>query len=47
MVWEETMKIMTDLFDNVWGSKQEIAVDNAIDVTLPVGCVCLAITAGY
>lgn len=37
-MWEETIKIMVDLFDNVWGAKKEIVVDHAIDVTVPVRC---------
>jgi hypothetical protein len=36
LVWDETTKIMIDLFDNVWGDKPEIVVDNCVDVTLPV-----------
>lgn len=27
---------MNDLFDNVWGEKQIITTDHAIDITLPV-----------
>ena len=37
MVRDETCRIMQDLFDNVWGAKQEIVVDHAVDITLPVG----------
>jgi hypothetical protein len=40
------MNIMMDLFDNVWGSKEEIVVENAIEVTLPVGYMCFVITIG-
>lgn len=29
------MKIMLDLFDNVWTSQQEIVVQHAADITLP------------
>lgn len=35
-MWEETVKIMTDLFENVWGEKQEVVYDNVLDLTLPV-----------
>ena len=31
---------MADLFENVWGTKKEIVVDHAIDVTLPVSLSC-------
>ena len=36
LVWDETIKIVMDLFDNVWGNKSEIVVDHCLDVTLPV-----------
>ena len=36
LVWDETIIIMTDLFDNVWGDKSEIVVDHCVDITLPV-----------
>lgn len=28
---------MADLFENVWGDQKAITVDNAVDITLPVG----------
>jgi hypothetical protein len=31
---------MTDLFQNVWGDKEEISVDHGVEVTLPV-CIQL------
>ena|SRR5260221_11212211 len=36
LVWDETTRIMVDLFDNVWGDRSEIVVDHCLDVTLPV-----------
>lgn len=36
LVWDETIIIITDLFDNVWGDKSEIVVDHCVDITLPV-----------
>jgi hypothetical protein len=36
LVWDETTRIMTDLFDNVWGDRSEIVVDHCLHVTLPV-----------
>jgi len=36
LVWDETILIMTDLFDNVWGEKSEIVIDQCVDITLPV-----------
>lgn len=28
---------MLDLFENVWGSREKITVEHAVDLTLPVG----------
>ena len=36
MVWNQTSRIMQDLFDNVWGAEQEIVVDHVLDITLLV-----------
>jgi hypothetical protein len=36
LVWDETILIMTGLFDDVWGGKSEIVVDQCVDITLPV-----------
>jgi hypothetical protein len=36
LVWDETTRIMMDLFDNVWGDKAEIVIDHCLDITLPV-----------
>lgn len=36
LVWDETTRIMTDLFDNVWGDRSEIVVDNFLDISLQV-----------
>ena len=40
LVWDETLLIMRDLFDNVWGNKQEVEVGHAVDLILPV---CLSL----
>ena len=37
LVWDETVMIMADLFDNVWGNRSEVVVDHCLDVTLQVG----------
>ncbi|CAL1699322.1 unnamed protein product [Somion occarium] len=34
LVWEETVRVVTDLFDNVWGNKKEIVYDHALDITM-------------
>ena len=36
LVWDETIRIMMDLFNNVWEDKSEIVVDHCLDITLPV-----------
>jgi hypothetical protein len=36
LVWDETTRIMMDLFDNVWGNRSEIVVDHCLHITLPV-----------
>jgi hypothetical protein len=36
LVWDETIRIMMDLFDNVWGDRPEVVVDHCVDITLPV-----------
>jgi hypothetical protein len=36
LVWDETIRIMVDMFENVWGDKSEVVVDHCVDVTLPV-----------
>ncbi|KIP06369.1 hypothetical protein PHLGIDRAFT_515467 [Phlebiopsis gigantea 11061_1 CR5-6] len=46
LVWEETVKIMTDLFDNVWGEKEKVVYDNALDMTLPIALFVIAV-AGF
>jgi hypothetical protein len=40
LVWDETNRIMMDLFDNVWGDRAEIVVDHCVDITLPVRFLC-------
>ncbi|KAI0341851.1 cytochrome P450 [Trametopsis cervina] len=46
MVWEETVRIMSDLFDTVWDDKREIVVDHAIDITLPIALFVIS-AAGF
>lgn len=36
LVWDETILVVKDLFENVWGSQHEVVVDHAVDITLPV-----------
>ncbi|KAI0705838.1 cytochrome P450, partial [Cytidiella melzeri] len=46
MVWEETVSIMQDLFDNIWGAKPEITVDHAVEITLPIALFVIGV-AGF
>ncbi|KAF9450841.1 cytochrome P450 [Macrolepiota fuliginosa MF-IS2] len=46
LVWDETIGIMNDLFNNVWGSKEVITVDHCRDVTLPIALFVIGI-AGF
>jgi cytochrome P450 len=39
LVWDETIRIMFDLFDNVWRDRPKIVLDHCVDITLPVGQV--------
>ena len=36
LVWDETIQIMMDMFENVWSDRSEVVVDHGVDVTLPV-----------
>ncbi|EKM52724.1 uncharacterized protein PHACADRAFT_126770 [Phanerochaete carnosa HHB-10118-sp] len=46
LVWEETVKIMADLFENVWGEQKSITVDHAVDITLPIALFVIGV-AGF
>ncbi|KIP01933.1 hypothetical protein PHLGIDRAFT_131022 [Phlebiopsis gigantea 11061_1 CR5-6] len=45
VVWEETMKIVSDLFDKVWAGQKQIVLDNALQVTFPIALFVLSIAA--
>ncbi|KAF9442073.1 cytochrome P450 [Macrolepiota fuliginosa MF-IS2] len=46
LVWDETVAIMNDLFENVWGDKDIITVDHCLDITLPIALFVIGI-AGF
>ncbi|KAN0127113.1 cytochrome P450 monooxygenase [Lactarius tabidus] len=46
LVWDETLLIMFDLFDNVWGDKPEIVLDHCVDITLPIALFVIGV-AGF
>lgn len=35
-VWVEAVRVIADLFDDVWGDQKEIEVDHCLDLTLPI-----------
>ena len=42
LVWDETMKIALELFENEWKGKKEVVVEHGADITLSVSCLsCL------
>ena len=42
LVWDETVHIMHELFDAVWGDKHTVEIDNATELTVPVRPVLLS-----
>ncbi|KAF9048962.1 cytochrome P450 [Panaeolus papilionaceus] len=36
LVWEETTRIMNELFEGMWKDKQSVTVDHCLDITLPI-----------
>ncbi|KAH8981652.1 cytochrome P450 [Lactarius akahatsu] len=46
LVWDETIRIMFDLFDNVWGDSPEIVLDHCVDITLPIALFVIGV-AGF
>ncbi|KAF5354196.1 hypothetical protein D9756_007136 [Leucocoprinus leucothites] len=46
LVWDETIAIMNDLFENVWGDKEVITVDHCRDLTLPIALFVIGV-AGF
>ena len=36
LVWDETVSIMNDLFNNVWGDQKEVVYEHALELTMPV-----------
>jgi len=46
LVWHESVQIVVDLFDQVWGNKSEIVVDHGLDITLPMALFAIS-AAGF
>lgn len=36
LVWDETLLIMEDMFQNAWGDQDEIVLDHCVSITLQV-----------
>ena len=36
LVWDETIHVINDLFENIWGNRDEIVVDHMMEVFMPV-----------
>ncbi|KAH9172715.1 cytochrome P450 [Lactarius sanguifluus] len=47
LVWDETSRIMFDLFDNVWGDSPEIVLDHCVDITLPIALFVIGVAGRF
>ncbi|OAX31726.1 cytochrome P450, partial [Rhizopogon vinicolor AM-OR11-026] len=47
LVWETTTQIMIELFDTVWTGKDEVVVDHAVNLTLPVALFVIGAAGEY
>ncbi|KAH7923074.1 cytochrome P450 [Leucogyrophana mollusca] len=46
LVWEETTRIMLDLFDSAWEGQDSITYDHGVDLTLPIALFVIG-AAGF
>lgn len=46
LVWDETMLIVEELCEVLWAGKQEVAVDNIVDLTVPMALFIIGV-AGF
>ncbi|OBZ67577.1 hypothetical protein A0H81_12404 [Grifola frondosa] len=46
LVWDESINIMLDLFENVWGTQDSITVDHIVDLTVAIALLVIGI-AGF
>ncbi|KAF9255705.1 cytochrome P450 [Marasmius fiardii PR-910] len=46
LVWNESIKIVTDLFENVWGQQEAIHLEHPLDITLPIALYVISV-AGF
>ncbi|EFI27131.1 614/534 cytochrome P450 [Coprinopsis cinerea okayama7 len=36
LVWSETVRILSDLFEDVWGDRKSIEIDHCLELTMPI-----------
>ncbi|PPQ89474.1 hypothetical protein CVT25_012000 [Psilocybe cyanescens] len=46
LVWDETVKIMDSLFNEVWKNQDVVTVDHCLDITLPIALFVIGV-AGF
>jgi hypothetical protein len=46
LVWDETIRVVMDMLDNVWGDRSEVVVDHCVDITLPIALYVIG-AAGF
>ncbi|KAH9855318.1 cytochrome P450 [Lenzites betulinus] len=46
LVWDETVRIVRDLLENVWGARETVVVENATDLTVPITLLVIGV-AGF
>ncbi|KAK7457058.1 hypothetical protein VKT23_010360 [Stygiomarasmius scandens] len=46
LVWDESVRIMMDMFENIWGTQSTIIVDHCVDITLPIALFVIGV-AGF
>ncbi|KAI0078339.1 614 534 cytochrome P450 [Panus rudis PR-1116 ss-1] len=46
LVWDETVRVVQDLFDNIWGDQKEVVSENALDITMPLALFIIG-AAGF
>ncbi|KZV61166.1 cytochrome P450 [Peniophora sp. CONT] len=46
LVWDETVRIVHDMIDNVWKRADTVSVDHVVDVTLPIALFVIGV-AGF
>jgi len=43
LVWDESIRIMIDMFENIWGTQNTIIVDHCVDITLPIALFVIGV----